>query len=417
MKTGGCIRNTAKLTLSRVVVTGRTSSLGGGGISSYANLTVSDSTISNNSIASAAYQVNGGGISGGPQSSGAPGVVTITRTTITNNVAHSTRPKVAYGGGFANTAIMNITDSVISLNVADSSAGGLSDPHFSRPAGSLTIARTTFAGNKANRDAGGMTNDGLATINNSTFTGNQAGYQCAGTDCNMSFAGGLLGTTTATTHVNDSTFSGNASGISGGGILQSGNGTMRIASSTIVNNSSGYAGGVASPAAPSTGLVYMMNTIVANNSATRNAPDCGGSMTSQGYNLTKTPCTFIGNTTGNITGVDPGLGALASNGGPTQTHAILAGSRAKNAATQPAARTPPRRPTWRPISGVHLDLPWAAATSEPSKPRADGRFGVRLRLDLCVTQDERVLAVRLRDAPVTTLLQVDPEVRLGKLVE
>ena len=105
-RTGGCVKNTGNLRLSFVIVTGCMSPKGGGGVSSYANLTVSDSTISNNSATSASVQVNGGGIAGGPQTGGAPGLVTIVRSTITGNSARSSRPNIAYGGGFANTANM-----------------------------------------------------------------------------------------------------------------------------------------------------------------------------------------------------------------------------------------------------------------------------------------------------------------------
>jgi hypothetical protein len=50
-------------------------------------------------------------------------------------------------------------------------------------------------------------------------------------------------------------------------------------------------------------------------------------LNSQGYNLIEdtTDCTFTP-TTGDITGSDPGLGALADNGGSTWTHALGTGS-------------------------------------------------------------------------------------------
>jgi hypothetical protein len=72
-----------------------------------------------------------------------------------------------------------------------------------------------------------------------------------------------------------------------------------------------------------------MNTIVANNTA-RSGADCGGPVTSQGYNMVEA-CVLTGNATGNILGQDPGLGPLANNGGPTQTHAIPATSAEANA--------------------------------------------------------------------------------------
>jgi len=70
------------------------------------------------------------------------------------------------------------------------------------------------------------------------------------------------------------------------------------------------------------------NTIIGDNQDfDSQAPDCSGTLTSQGYNLLEdtTGCTFAP-TTGDITGWDPNLGALGDNGGPTWTHALAAQS-------------------------------------------------------------------------------------------
>ncbi|MEX0993679.1 MAG: choice-of-anchor Q domain-containing protein [Solirubrobacterales bacterium] len=56
-------------------------------------------------------------------------------------------------------------------------------------------------------------------------------------------------------------------------------------------------------------------------------------MTSTSHNLIENTvgCTVAGDTTGNIVGSDPALGPLDDNGGPTETHAPLAGSPAIDA--------------------------------------------------------------------------------------
>ncbi len=56
--------------------------------------------------------------------------------------------------------------------------------------------------------------------------------------------------------------------------------------------------------------------------------DFYGTMTSQGFNLVHDTngCTIVGNTTGNLLGVDPLLGPLQANGGPTMTHSLMPGS-------------------------------------------------------------------------------------------
>ena len=65
----------------------------------------------------------------------------------------------------------------------------------------------------------------------------------------------------------------------------------------------------------------------------RKGDDCDGSITSEGYNLIEfiTGCSVTGDTTGNIIGVDPMLGPLADNGGPTLTMEPLPGSPAIDA--------------------------------------------------------------------------------------
>jgi hypothetical protein len=84
------------------------------------------------------------------------------------------------------------------------------------------------------------------------------------------------------------------------------------------------------------GEVRLHNTIIAGNSDPGYAPDCTGqTITSDGYNLigTTTGCSFS-QATGDIVdqGVaSAGLGALADNGGTTQTHALLSGSMAIDA--------------------------------------------------------------------------------------
>ncbi len=88
----------------------------------------------------------------------------------------------------------------------------------------------------------------------------------------------------------------------------------------------------------------LRNTIVAGNTAS-SRPDLSGTLAGSGYNL-------IGNTTGasgfaatDLLNVDPLLGPLLDNGGPTQTHALLSGSPAINAG-EPAAPTSLTFPKW-----------------------------------------------------------------------
>ena len=79
------------------------------------------------------------------------------------------------------------------------------------------------------------------------------------------------------------------------------------------------------------GNAQITNSIVAQNTG-GDSPDAGGSFESEGFNLIGTSdgsagFTAIGDQTGTIEApLDPKLGALQDNGGPTQTLALLPGS-------------------------------------------------------------------------------------------
>ena len=110
------------------------------------------------------------------------------------------------------------------------------------------------------------------------------------------------------------------------------------------------------------GTIGLTNTIIAENIAPR-GPDCTGSPTSLGHNLigTSDGCSFTPNT-GDMVNVDPMLGPLQGNGGPTSTHALLPRSPAIDAGDDSVLGAPhfltgdqrgagfPRK------SGAHVDI-------------------------------------------------------------
>jgi hypothetical protein len=225
--------------------------------------------------------------------------------------------------------------------------------------GSATISNCTFSGNTSD---GGIGNSGNLTIDNSTISGNKAvgspAYSTAGLSAGGDypatdgFAGGIY-TTNGTLTINSSTIADNeAIGGSSAGLATYGgyagngygaglyinSGTVTINNSTFADNQAiggagyfagtGYGGGIYNAAGPS--ALQMHDTILADNTADV-GPDLDGGVTSQGYNL-------IGNTSGgsgfiasDLLNVNPQLGSLQNNGGPTQTMALLAGSPAINA--------------------------------------------------------------------------------------
>ena len=307
----------------------------GGGILNSGILKLCNSTISGNSaIFGGGENSNGGGISNF-------GTLTITNSTITGNFTKGGNGIVinGNGGGISNVGTLTISDSTISGNSAIGDdgigrGGGISNFADTGNA-TLTINNSMISGNSAGIGGGisNFTNTGTATltISNSTITGNRVVSDGGGV-CNYSSPGNAILT------ISNSTVSGNAADGSGGGISNfslSDGGTLRINNSTISANISGTSGGI-----NNTGYVpvILRSTIVANNityfSLVPNTnQDLFGSFRVE-YSLIETGrrnATIVETVPGsNLYGVDPLLGPLAENGGPTLTQVLLPGSPAIN---------------------------------------------------------------------------------------
>ena len=262
---GGGVNNEGQgtLNLTDCIVTGNTSiGLGGGVSNEFGNGIV---TILRCTISSNSTGSNGGGI----WNAGSQTVMTITDSTIADNSVTSS--STALGGGIYNDGMLTIEGCTIANNAnTNGSGGGLFN--FS----SLTVADSTFFGNTASDSGGGIENAGIASINNCPITNNSASQE--------------------------ETF-GTVPG--GGGISSAGGGAFNT---TMVKN-----------------------TIVAQNDSPTNS-DVAGEIISNGYNLIGDGTGgTISPTTGDQIGtfdspIDPMLGPLADNGGPTQTCALLPGS-------------------------------------------------------------------------------------------
>ena len=191
--------------------------------------------------------------------------------------------------------------------------------------GTLTVSNSTFFANSAEQVCdksgchggygGGIFNVGTLTVSNSTITSNSATNQGGG---------GIFNQGTLT--VSNSTFAGNFASLEGGGIYN--NAIMTVSNSTFAGNSaySTAGGGIYDY----TFRTHTRNTIIAGNTAP-NSPDFYGSLGSLGHNL-------IGNTQGgsgfdptDLLNVNPQLGPLQNNGGPTLTMALQCGSPAIDA--------------------------------------------------------------------------------------
>jgi hypothetical protein len=419
---GGAVSNRYVLTLTGDTIAGNAATLDGGGIDNMATLTVAGSTISGNTAGR-----NGGGLA---NSGTLIGVSHLVNTAITTNAASFD------GGGIYNYQYCGliVSGSMISQNVAGQDGGGIGEHSFS---GAVTIDQSTIDSNSANRYGGGIRtgmNASGPTVTYSAVTHNTAGSGGGiYTDFTLSL-GGLLtiawstvATNTATgdggglfaaspAAITASTFSGNTAGGNGGGLNAGGpfgDQMTTIASSTIAGNSATSGGGlfgtsigftpaihvqastIAANQADGTaqgggirGNVTLESTIVANNLDPAGTDDISGNVVSGNYDLVgdATGATFPFGSTGNQIGtavspIDPMLGPLQDNGGPTQTMALLAGSPAIDAGGlvhPPAAdqRGQPRIVHGRiDIGAFELAQDWPAVNHYTVTTLADGGPG------------------------------------------
>jgi hypothetical protein len=260
--------------------------------------------------------VDGGGISQVAVVGSEPKVpVTLSRMTFRNGGGQ------ADGGGIYNCfGTLTVIDSIITNNKIRS--GGGSDGYgagiYNCPSSTLTLINTTISGNSA-EVGGAICNGGMLTIINSTFSGNIARKHRGGGIANY-----------GTLEITNSTFSGNSSGSDGlaGGILNGGlfqsSGLLVIRNSTFAGNTAGFGGGgIFNVSGSAAGLE---NSIVTNN----RGGNCLGTVLTKGYNLSSdNSCDFGG--PGDLNNIDPELGRLQNNGGPTETMALLPGSPAIDA--------------------------------------------------------------------------------------
>ncbi|QDT00818.1 choice-of-anchor Q domain-containing protein [Adhaeretor mobilis] len=270
-------------------------------------------------------------ISGGSASSGggairvSRGHLTIDQSTISGN---STTGLNSKGGGIHTYfADVTLTNSTVSGNstAGDGAHGGGISSHF----GTVTLTNSTVSGNSTTGDyaSGGGIHKSVGALNltNSTVSGNStSGYRGRG---------GGISTSGAEVTLTNSTVSGNntaGQNANGGGILTYG--AIAMIHSTITANHTYHAistgGGIWSFNNP----ITITNSIVTGNTAGDGMDDIRpgtGALDIDFSLIQQTGLTFTG--TDNIIGQSADLGPLADNGGPTQTHALLASSPAIDA--------------------------------------------------------------------------------------
>ncbi len=205
------------------------------------------------------------------------------------------------GGAIANSSTLVLQNSAILDNTAADTGGGIVNH------GTLTVRGTSIERNNAPFGGGGVNSLGTATISESAVDNNVS---------NSGYGAGLANYATMT--LTNVTVSGNRTQLHGGGV--STDAALVLISATVTDNTSGMDGG---GVYVNNGALQSRNTIISGN----HGDDCAGpgGYISQGFNLSSSEdCLFQAG--GDVQGVDPLLGPLADNGGPTLTHALIDGS-------------------------------------------------------------------------------------------
>jgi hypothetical protein len=327
---GGGVYAFGAATLTRSIVSGNIADLDGGGVFT-TTATLTNSTVSGNAagrhgggILAGAATLTDSTVNGNAAGTNGGGVYVDTTATLTNSVL-SDNTAAAAGGGLFTSNLATLTGSSVTDNVAGSLGGGLFA--FTQ----ATLTRSTVRGNVAAIHGGGIDARAAVTLTACTLSGNRAGAK----------GGGVFAQTSTVT---DSTVSGNSAAIDGGGVWAD---AATLVNDTITLNSAHRGAGLFHPAPDEAFAVR--GTIVAQNldDFAGAGPDVFGHFDTGGHNL-------IGDFNGStgfflvdptdqmgFTGspLDPKLGPLQNNGGPTWTHPLLAGSPAidhgDNAALDP----------------------------------------------------------------------------------
>ena len=209
----------------------------------------------------------------------------------------------------------------------------------------LVLRNATVTGGRASPGGGIFVAGGTLTLEHSTVTGNQSDQTPS--SVSLSGDGGGIAVHFGTLTLVNSTVSGNSTTYDGGGIgvplVGSGHGgaTITLVNSTVAFNEANSGGGlgllVGDQSKGEQTILALRNSIVANNTAaTSGTENCrvvsGAILLYQGTSLLNDDtCGAAGPA---MLIADPLLQALASNGGPSRTHALPAASPAVDAATE-----------------------------------------------------------------------------------
>jgi parallel beta-helix repeat protein len=277
-------------------------------------------------------------------------VVNINNLTISHGSSNG-----GLGGGIymGDSAVVFLTNCILSNNTATNGGGGI----WVNDSGTLHVIDSTISDNTATSGDGGgiyINNSGTLNITSSTVSGNTA---------TVGGGGGIYNGVSGTVNATNITVNGNTAGNLGGGIHN--NATATVSSSTISGNSATNGGG----GMYNNFTATLNNSLIAVNTGA-DGPDLLG-RGSRGNPFTGNN-NLIGNADGSeafgpttnqlgSTGspINPRLGLLQDNGGPTFTQALLACSPAIDAGATALAldqRGEPRPQDGDGVGGAQSDI-------------------------------------------------------------
>ena len=251
------------------------------------------------------------------------GTLVLSNSTIASNLAQASRTQSdaaqnGQGGGVFNEGVAILIGSTFNRNLARG--------------GALSSASTLGGG--TNGEGGAIYNSGTLMVTNSTLTLNKA----QGGDTSGPYAGDAYG-----------------------GAIYNANGTVFLMNTTIASNSvipgirsfGGSTGGSAQGAniANTNGSFTLRNSLLAYPNTNANA---WGTIIDGGFNISSDASPGFSNGS-SFNSIDPKLGPLTNNGGPTFTMALLPGSPARDSGTASGAPATDQRGVARPY-GAGVDM-------------------------------------------------------------
>ena len=284
------------------------------------NVTLSDMTVKNGRTSGVGTGFYDTSYAGGAILWLSSGVLTLNRTTFTGN---STLGELAGGGAILvahGALIVNESSFYGNSTAGVNSEGGA----ISAQLGSLLVRNSMFSGNSTTGDyseGGAIFSLAFDTsMIQSTISGNIA----SGIDSQ----GGGLFTQQGNILISQSTITGNSSSISAGGGIFTLSSPINIVNSIVAGNSDSGASSDIRKSPDAADAFLVSNSLIGRNNGT-------GLVSTQGA-VADANGNLIGGATPQ-TALNPQLGPLQNNGGPTLTHAILSGSPAIDRGSNAAA--------------------------------------------------------------------------------